>query len=199
MKKRTTYQHGNLPAALAEAVLELVGERGVRGFSLAEAARRSGVSNSAPYRHYADRDSLLAAVAAQAYAEFGAVIAATKSRRRTPRLQLEAMVRAYVSYASSHRARFEILFNSGLDKHKYPDLERAGDEALGTLIDTVTELVPGPQQRVADAALAFRACAHGFAMLTIDGSLPHEGLAPRAIADAAARTVLRLVDSFGTV
>jgi len=194
--KRTTYQHGNLPAALAEAVIELVGERGVRGFSLAEAARRSGVSNSAPYRHFADKDALLVAVATQAYAEFGALIAAAKRKQRDPRAQLRAMVRAYVNYASSDRARFEILFNSGLDKSRYPALERAGDEALGTLVDTVAELVPESPERIAEAALAFRACAHGFAMLTIDGSLSHRGLAPRAIVDAAARAVLRLADSF---
>jgi AcrR family transcriptional regulator len=195
-RKRTTYQHGNLPAALAEAVIELVGERGVRGFSLAEAARRSGVSNSAPYRHFADRDALLVAVATQAYAEFGALIAAAKRKHRSPRLQLQSMVRAYVNYANSDRARFEILFNSGLDKRGYPALERAGDEALGTLVNTVAELVPGAPERIAEAALAFRACAHGFAMLALDGSLSHQGLAPRAIVDAAARAVLRLVDSF---
>jgi AcrR family transcriptional regulator len=196
IKKRTTYQHGNLPAALAEAVIELVGERGVRGFSLAEAARRSGVSNSAPYRHFADRDALLVAVATQAYVEFGALIAAAKRKHRGPRPQLQAMVRAYVSYATSDRARFEILFNSGLDKRLYPALERAGDAALGTLVETVAELVPGPPERIADAALAFRACAHGFAMLTIDGSLAHEGLAPASVVDAAVSAVLRLADSF---
>jgi len=152
-RKRTTYQHGNLPAALAEAVIELVGERGVRGFSLAEAARRSGVSNSAPYRHFADRDALLAAVATQAYAEFGALIAAAKRKHRSPRLQLQAMVHAYVSYANRDRARFELLFNSGLDKRRYPELERAGDKALGTLVDTVAALVPGPPECVAGAAL----------------------------------------------
>ena len=195
-EKRTTYQHGNLPAALAEAVIELAGERGVRGFSLAEAARRSGVSNSAPYRHYADRAALLAAVATQVYAEFGALIAATKRKHRGPRSQLRAIVRTYVSYATQDRARFEILFNSGLEKRRYPELQRVGDEALATFVETVAALVPGSPHAVADAALAFRACAHGFAMLTIDGSLSREGLAPRAIADAAARAVLRLVDSF---
>lgn len=194
--KRTTYQHGNLPAALGEAVIELVGERGVRGFSLAEAARRSGVSNSAPYRHFADRDALLVAVATQAYVEFGAIITAAKRKHRDPRAQLRAMVRAYVNYANSDRARFEILFNSGLDKRRYPALERAGEDALGTLVETVAELVPGSSQDIADAALAFRACAHGFAMLTIDGSLSHQGLAPRAIVEAAASAVLRLADSF---
>jgi hypothetical protein len=106
------------------------------------------------------------------------------------------MVRAYVNFANSDRARFEILFNSGLDKRRYPALERAGDAALGTLVDTVAALVPGPPERVADAALAFRACAHGFAMLTIDGSLSHQGIAPKAIVDAAASAVLRLADSF---
>src|SRR5260370_37991384 len=61
------YHHGDLRAALIDTAVEIIGERGVRGFSLAEASRRLGVASSAPYAHFADRDEFLAAVAVHAY------------------------------------------------------------------------------------------------------------------------------------
>src|SRR6202142_3412032 len=61
------YHHGDLRAALIDTAVELIGERGVGGFSMAEASRRLGVAVSAPYAHFADRDELLAAVAVHAY------------------------------------------------------------------------------------------------------------------------------------
>ena len=64
------YHHGDLRAALIDTAVELIGERGVREFSLAEASRRLGVAVSAPYAHFADREDLLAAVAVRAFEIF---------------------------------------------------------------------------------------------------------------------------------
>ncbi|MQA86530.1 MAG: TetR family transcriptional regulator [Streptosporangiales bacterium] len=64
--KRSRYHHGDLRAALIDTAIELLRERGVQGFSLAEASRRLGVAAAAPYRHFADREELLAAVAVRA-------------------------------------------------------------------------------------------------------------------------------------
>ena len=61
------YHHGDLRAALIDTAIEIIGERGVRGFSLAEASRRLGVASSAPYAHFAGRDEFLAAVAVHGY------------------------------------------------------------------------------------------------------------------------------------
>src|SRR3954452_14469254 len=64
--RRATYHHGDLRAALVTAALELVAEKGVGGLSVAEAARRAGVSSAAPYRHFAGRSALLSAAASAA-------------------------------------------------------------------------------------------------------------------------------------
>ena len=64
------YHHGNLKEALVRAALGLIGEKGPNGFTFAEAARMAGVSPAAPYRHYRDRDELLADVAARGFAAF---------------------------------------------------------------------------------------------------------------------------------
>jgi AcrR family transcriptional regulator len=65
------YHHGDLKAALLDGAVELIAQRGVRGFSVAELSRRLGVTVAAPYRHFADRDELLAAVAVRALRAFG--------------------------------------------------------------------------------------------------------------------------------
>ena len=87
---RRAYHHGDLRTALVDATLELMAENGVQGFSVAEAARRTGVSISAPYRHFADRDQLLAAAAVRGYEEllarFREAIACSRDAgRRGPR------------------------------------------------------------------------------------------------------------------
>src|SRR6476469_8276563 len=68
-QKRDTYHHGDLKRALTEAALELVKEKGPKGFTLREVARRAGVSAAAPYRHFADKSQLLAAVATQGFVQ----------------------------------------------------------------------------------------------------------------------------------
>ena len=65
--RRGTYHHGDLKRALTQAALALVAEKGPKGFTLTEAARRAGVSSAAPYRHFADKAQLLAAVATEGF------------------------------------------------------------------------------------------------------------------------------------
>ena len=90
------YHHGDLKAALVDGAIELIAERGVRGFSLAELSRRLGVTVAAPYRHFADRDELLAAVAVRALHAFADALAAECGDGDPPEQQLAAMARSYV-------------------------------------------------------------------------------------------------------
>ncbi|MFX5734428.1 TetR/AcrR family transcriptional regulator, partial [Acinetobacter baumannii] len=62
--------HGNLKEALVQAALDLIANKGPAGFTFAEAARSAGVSPAAPYRHFRDRDELLASVAQQGFEQF---------------------------------------------------------------------------------------------------------------------------------
>src|ERR1700689_4054670 len=93
--RRERYHHGDLRSALIETAVELLGERGLEAFSMAEASRRLGVAASAPYRHFADRDALLAAVALRA----AGLLAEQLDRYATagtPAERLAAAARAYV-------------------------------------------------------------------------------------------------------
>src|SRR6516164_4893032 len=104
--KGDRYHHGDLRAALIETAIELIGERGLRDFSLAEASRRLGVAVSAPYAHFSGRDELLAAVAARGYELFAADLAACDEPGSPPALRLAAIVRAYVRFAAAQRPLF---------------------------------------------------------------------------------------------
>jgi AcrR family transcriptional regulator len=184
------YHHGDLRAALIEVAAELVGERGVRGFSLAEASRRLGVAASAPYAHFADRDELLAAVAVHAYERFSAELAPALDLVQAPAERLAAMARAYVRFAGVHRPLFEVLFEAGLDKRRHPEIEAAERPITDAFLACV-HAVPGGGEELATAV---EATAHGHAMLLLDGSLGQGSGAVEAAAEQAARATLALVE-----
>ena len=114
------YHHGDLRPALVDAAIDVIAERGVRGFSLAEASRRLGVTTAAPYRHFADRDELLATVAVRALSVFAAMLADAADAAAAPAQRLAAMAGAYVRFAAQQRPLFDTIYNSGLDKSRYP-------------------------------------------------------------------------------
>jgi AcrR family transcriptional regulator len=179
------YHHGDLRSALIEVAIDLIAERGVRGFSMAETSRRLGVTTAAPYRHFADRDELLATVTARALNEFAAMLAGAADTTTTAAARLAAMAGAYVTFAAQRRALFDTIFSSGLDKSRYPELRNAW-EPVHTLLTVVLEVCDG-DTAVADAlADAVEASAHGYAMLLIDGEYSVDEAAAKAVASAQA-------------
>ena len=99
------YHHGNLKEALIRAALELIAKKGPAGFTFAEAARWAGVSPAAPYRHFRDRDELLADVARRGFELFAdALTAAWDDGRPDPMTAFERMGKTYLSFARSEPA-----------------------------------------------------------------------------------------------
>lgn len=179
------YHHGDLRSALVDAAVDVIGERGVRGFSLAEASRRLGVTTAAPYRHFADRDELLAAVTARALRVFATMLTSAADAADTPARRLAAMAGAYVRFAAQQRPLFDTIFSSGLDKSRYPELQRAW-EPVDALLTVVLEVCDGDAVTAGALSDAVEACAHGHAMLFIDGDY---GQGPEAVETAAAKAV----------
>jgi AcrR family transcriptional regulator len=185
VRQRASYHHGDLPAALVDATLELIGENGVHGFSVAEAARRTGVSISAPYRHFADRDELLAACAVAACEELRRSFEAALSAGDGPAEQIAAAISAYVRFAAERRPMFEVLFGAGLEKSKYPRLEEAGAEVLAVVSAPAAELAPrGDEEAAAILVQALTSLAQGFATMLLEGNF---GEPPEAVDLAAER------------
>ena len=179
------YHHGDLQSALVDAAIGVIAERGLRGFSLAETSRRLGVTTAAPYRHFADRDELLAAVAVRALSVFAAMLAAAADAAEAPAQRLAAMAGAYVRFAAQQRPLFDTIFNSGLDKSRYPELQRAW-EPVDALLAVVLEVCDSDAAAADALADAVEASAHGHAMLLIHGDY---GEGPDAIDAAAAKAV----------
>jgi AcrR family transcriptional regulator len=168
---KRSYHHGNLPAALVAAALELIGESGVQGFSVAEAARRTGVSISAPYRHFSDREELLAACAVAACEELGRRFAAAIAGPEPAADKLAGVSAAYVRFAAERRPMFDALFGAGLDKAKHPQLEAAATAVVEPVFDVALELAPDRDAEAATILLeAMTGLAQGHAVLLLDGN-----------------------------
>ena len=102
---RRGYHHGNLREALVRAALDLIAEKGAAGFTFAEAARAAGVSPAAPYRHFRDRDALMADVAKRGFEQFEKRLAAAWDEGRpNPLTSLERLGRAYLAFAREEPA-----------------------------------------------------------------------------------------------
>lgn len=179
------YHHGNLPAALVAATLDLIEENGVQGFSVAEAARRTGVSISAPYRHFADREELLAACAVAACEELGERFEVAIAEPASPAEQLAAASAAYVRFAAERRSMFDALFGAGLDKAKHPQLEEAALGLIEIVFAGARRLAPGGNEEAAGILVeAITGLAQGHATLLLDGSF---GELPAAVEPACER------------
>lgn len=111
--QRRSYHHGNLKEVLLEAARKLIEEHGPFGFSLTEAARLAGVSPAAPYRHFRDRDALLAEVARSGFERFAARLdAAWNNGIPTPLSAFEALGRAYLAFARDEPASYAVMFET---------------------------------------------------------------------------------------
>jgi AcrR family transcriptional regulator len=195
---RGRYHHGDLRQALIDTAIELLGERGAEAFSMAEASRRLGVAPSAPYRHFADRDALLAAVAVRAAGLLAEQLHRTTASG-TPAERLAAAARAYVHFASDQRPLFQALAGSGLSKDSHPDIAAAA-QAVGTaFLSPAAELSRGSSGSSGSEATAARltsaivATAHGHAMLMLDGMFGSGRHAAEAAAEQAAAATLSLI------
>jgi AcrR family transcriptional regulator len=192
--KGDRYHHGDLRAALIDTAVELIGERGVRGFSLAEASRRLGVAVSAPYAHFADRDDLLAAVAVRAFELFRAFLLPEMDKSADPAERLAGMARGYVRFAAHHRPLFEVLYEAGLDKVRHPEIEVAEQPINDAFVDAVRALTDGDDTRAEDLATAVEATARGYAMLLLDDGPDQESGVVELAAERTARAVLALIE-----
>jgi AcrR family transcriptional regulator len=131
---REQYHHGNLREALIQAALLLIAERGISGFAVAELARAVGVSAAAPYRHFRDRDAVLAEVARRGFEALEADLhTALAARPADPVAALEACAQAHLAFAGRESPVYGAMFDPHFPIAAHPDLARARDDALAVL------------------------------------------------------------------
>jgi AcrR family transcriptional regulator len=186
---KATYHHGDLRVACLSAAMELLEESGETALSLRAVARRAGVSPAAPYRHYADREALVSAVAALGYRELAQRLAAAHPSPATPE-QLTSVAVAYVQFALERPALFRIMFGEPCDRDND---ERTAATAAVTLY--LREIVARvfPDTNAEAMATATWALVHGLAFLHLNGKL--DASTPSAVADRVTAAIHALLSA----
>jgi AcrR family transcriptional regulator len=164
------YHHGNLREALIKAARELIKEKGPAGFTFADAARSAGVSPAAPYRHFRDREALLADVAREGFSRFEAMLTTGWANGKPePITAFHNIGRAYLVFARSEPAYYAAMFESGLPPDLSPELRAAADRAFGVLRAAAEQLVgllpAGQRPPALMMSLHVWSMAHGIASL----------------------------------
>jgi AcrR family transcriptional regulator len=192
VKSERAYHHGALRPALIAAAEAVLAERGVKGFSLREAARRAGVSAAAPAHHFGDAAGLLTAVAAGAFRDLGDSLEAAGSAGNREAL-IRAQGLAYVRFALANRARFDLMWRAALLNRDDPEYAAAAARAF-LLLDRAVRGGEGTAQAPGGPgtapSIACWSMVHGFARLAIDGEFGTEAGAAEAAAEALLPAVL---------
>ncbi|MBE2210522.1 MAG: TetR/AcrR family transcriptional regulator [Xanthomonadaceae bacterium] len=181
------YHHGDLQRALLIAARQMVDEGGAQALTLRGAAQKAGVSAAAPYRHFTDRDALLAAVITEGFDELTAATEAARAAAGDPVSAYLAVGEAYLGFAAVHPSLYRLMFGIECHKPDYPALLEAGQRAFGVVLRAAQDcgaaglIGTRPPEQV---ALAGWTMVHGLASLHVDGVLSL--VLPVPLPDAAA-------------
>jgi AcrR family transcriptional regulator len=198
-RKRAAYHHGDLRRALVDAAIPLLRDGGPEALTLRAVARAAGVSQTAPYRHFADRAELVAAVAESGFRRLHARLvdaarapaAALGQPPATARAGLQAIAMAYVRFALEHPAEYRVMFGGDMATlaASRRDLATARDEVFALLRGGIAMLQEQGLVREGDSrtiALTAWALVHGLVMLALDGQVSGaEGASPEELTRAA--------------
>jgi AcrR family transcriptional regulator len=198
--RRSAYHHGDLYRSLLKAAGELMDEQQSWDFSLREVARRAGVSHNAPYNHFADKRELLAALAAEGFAELTARTAEAAASAAAPDAALLAIGVAYVRFGLTNPVRYRLMFGPGFSSFGADLPENVGCEAMGSkavlreAVRVAAEaglltVTASDEAALEIVVLGAWSLVHGFTMLWLDGMTRPIG--NRVAPDVAAEAVLR--------
>jgi len=195
---RRGYHHGNLREALIQAALDLIAKKGPGGFTFADAARSTGVSSAAPYRHFRDRDALIADVARRGFELFAAHLdRAWNDGRPNPFAAFENIGRAYLSFARDEPAYYSAMFEAGLSFDDDPTLRQTADRSFALLRHASETLCArlSPEKRPPALMMSLHvwALSHGIASLFArgDGGRRRLPMTPEDLLEAAVLIYLR--------
>lgn len=174
MKK---YHHGDLRAALLSDGMALVAEKGADQLSLRELARRLDVSAMAPYRHFSDKEALLAAIAADGYRQLQARLEAAEESTTSMRSPLLQQGMAYVQFALDRPALFRLMFGMKMPEGRSLELDAARAATFDALMRSIQS--DGSANKRNAKAMGCWSLVHGLSLLLLDGMLQMpEGVNP---------------------
>ena len=195
---RRGYHHGNLREALIQAALDLIAKKGPAGFTFADAARWAGVSAAAPYRHFRDRDALVADVARRGFELFAAHLErAWNDGRPDTFTAFENVGRAYLAFARDEPAYYSAMFEAGLALDDDPALHEVAERSFAVLraaSETLCARLPQAKRPPAlMMSLHIWALSHGIASLFARGDSGRRSLpmTPEDLLEAGVLVYLR--------
>lgn len=168
--KKNDYHHGDLRGSLLSAARQTLEQEGSNALSLRELARRSGVSHAAPYRHFGNRQELLAALAAEGFNDLALRMRAKEG------VSLKAMGHAYVDFAVANPSLYKLMFSPELDRKKPQLLNEAAQRAFELLQNQT-----GGLSEDRSGTLAAWAMVHGLSQLLIDRLITDDQLEPEQL------------------
>jgi AcrR family transcriptional regulator len=193
------YHHGNLKNALIKAGVEILAKEGISGLSLRKVAQRAGVSHSAPYAHFPDKQSLIAAISTegfnQLYAELDAV---TSLYPDDPRKQLLEGSQTYVRFAMSNSDTFKIMFSGVLEKEKeYPTFVEISHKTFERVVGIVQAcqdagILRAPPSDM--AAVIIWGQIHGIIALAMEGQISRTVLEQHTVQELVSFAIEQLVN-----
>jgi AcrR family transcriptional regulator len=171
---KRAYHHGDLSASALRAAAQLLETKGIEGLTLRSLARQLKVSHSAPYRHFADRETLLAALAEEGYAMLGRA-----QREAAVAHGLRGMGEAYVRFALQHPQRFRLMFGGQLRIAKHAALREVATQTFERLSGALAARV-AEARGARDSSIAAWALVHGLAQLLLGDRIAEAALAGRS-------------------
>lgn len=199
---RPRYHHGDLRNALLQTALRLVAEKGPESFSLREAARSVGVSPAAAYRHFADKATLLGALAEDGHARLAAAmergleeLGGRRGTKARAIAAVEAIAGGYVEFAVSHPAHFRVMFGpyrQRQGRRAEPPSERSSIQILIAMFDELADagLITAKARAAGGAEIAAWSSVHGLSSLLVEGALDLDSEGRASVVRAMARTLL---------
>ncbi|MEP7133420.1 MAG: TetR/AcrR family transcriptional regulator [Chloroflexota bacterium] len=192
------YHHGDLKNALINAGIEILSKEGVGGLSLRKVAKKAGVSHSAPYAHFPDKQSLIAAISTEGFNQLYAELdAAISPHIKNPKRQLVEGTRAYVQFAMTHTDTFKIMFSGILEKEKeYPAFVEISCKTFKRVLDVVVAcqtakiLKSGSPEIL---AVSVWGQVHGIVSLALEGQISHTVLEHYALQEVVAFAIDQMV------
>lgn len=178
MPKKKSYHHGDLKNALIEAGADILSRDGVSGLSLRKVAQKAGVSHTAPYAHFADKQALIAAISTEGYKKLHAQIAqVTEQYRSDPLRRLVESSWAYVQFALDEPDHFKVTLSGMIEKEQdYPAFVETAKQTFGLVVEVVTQCQQAGilRQGAPDlTAVSVWALIHGFVTLLLENQISH--------------------------
>jgi AcrR family transcriptional regulator len=176
LRRPKRYHHGDLPRALLDAALHIVETQGTQALTLRAAARSAGVSQTAPYRHFTNKEAILAAVAEEGFRSLMAAIRHATAAGEGPLGRLRGVGIGYVTFATSHPSHFRVMFGREMaDRSASPGLRRLATETFNLLVGAISDCqragLVRTEEPAADLALSAWSSVHGLSALLVEGVL----------------------------